>query len=64
MGNIEADMYGKAEVEMVLAGRIVAEGPNGIIGRALIVHLSGDDLRSDPDGNSGVRIACGIIAKD
>lgn len=31
-------------------------------GSALVVHQQGDDLRSDPSGNSGPRIRCGVIA--
>ena len=36
-------------------------GDNAILGRGLIVHANADDLHSQPAGNSGSRIACGII---
>jgi hypothetical protein len=38
-------------------------GPDSIIGRAVIVHANPDDLRTQPAGNSGSRLACGLISK-
>jgi Cu-Zn family superoxide dismutase len=32
-------------------------------GTALVIHEKADDLKSDPAGNAGMRIACGVIAK-
>lgn len=32
-------------------------------GTALVIHAKGDDLKTDPSGNSGDRIACGVITK-
>jgi Cu-Zn family superoxide dismutase len=37
---------------------------NSIIGRAVIVHGGPDDLKSQPAGNSGPRVACGLISKN
>jgi Cu-Zn family superoxide dismutase len=31
-------------------------------GSALVIHAAEDDLVTDPSGNSGTRIACGVIA--
>jgi Cu-Zn family superoxide dismutase len=36
-------------------------GPNSIIGKSIIVHKGEDDLKSQPAGNSGPRVACGVI---
>ncbi|MGZ6142055.1 MAG: superoxide dismutase family protein, partial [Myxococcales bacterium] len=34
---------------------------NGVVGRAIVVHERADDLKTDPAGNSGARIGCGVI---
>jgi Cu-Zn family superoxide dismutase len=36
-------------------------GPNSIIGRGLIVHEKADDLKTQPTGDAGGRLACGVI---
>lgn len=62
MGNLEFDAYGKAVVNLMVSGISVSrEAPNGIIGRAVIVHVAPDDLKTDPTGNAGGRGACGVI---
>jgi Cu-Zn family superoxide dismutase len=32
-------------------------------GSALVVHTSADDFKTDPTGNSGGRVACGVLVK-
>jgi Cu-Zn family superoxide dismutase len=59
-GNITADASGKATLNRV-DRHLVLEGPNSIIGRAIVVHAQRDDLKSQPSGNAGGRIACGVI---
>jgi superoxide dismutase, Cu-Zn family len=60
MGNIEADDAGKAHLEYV--DRVIAfEGAASVIGRSMIVHKSEDDLKTQPTGNAGPRVACGVI---
>jgi len=62
MGNLTFDAYGKATFNMVLEGLSVSrDAPNGIIGRAVVVHMQADDLKTDPTGNAGARAACGVI---
>jgi Cu-Zn family superoxide dismutase len=56
-----ADKKGKAKLDATLAGLTVAPGPSSIVGRAVVVHAAPDDYRSQPAGNSGARVACGVI---
>jgi Cu-Zn family superoxide dismutase len=60
MGNITADASGQAQLEVV-DSQLELEGPNSIIGRAVVVHRKADDLTSQPSGAAGARIACGVI---
>jgi Cu-Zn family superoxide dismutase len=59
-GNITADASGKAMLHRVDT-HLALEGPNSIIGRAMIVHANRDDLTTQPSGNAGGRVACGVI---
>lgn len=59
-GNLVADASGKAHYERVDT-MILLEGPNAIVGHGVIVHEKADDLRSQPTGNAGGRVACGVI---
>jgi Cu-Zn family superoxide dismutase len=60
MGNIEADKDGKAHLDYV-DSMIGLSGDNCILGRAVIVHEKEDDLKTQPTGNAGARLACGVI---
>jgi len=60
LGNITANPEGKAHYEWT-DPVITLTGTRSIIGRAIIVHADEDDLKSQPTGNAGPRIACGII---
>jgi len=59
LGNIEADASGKAHLDW--KGKMQMSGADSIIGKSVVVHEKEDDLKSDPAGNSGARIACGVI---
>lgn len=61
LGNITADAQGNAHLEITLNNVTLDHGPRGIIGRSVIVHEKTDDLKTDPAGNAGARIAGGII---
>ena len=60
LGNIEADASGKAHLEMT-DKMLKLSGENSIIGYAVIVHEKADDLKSQPTGDAGGRVACGVI---
>ena len=63
MDNITADSGGVARVDFHLHGATLGSGlANDIGNRAVVVHAAPDDYRSQPAGNSGARIACGVIA--
>lgn len=62
LGNLTADDRGVAHYEA--NDDVVAfDGVAGIEGRGLIVHASEDDLRTQPTGAAGARVACGVISK-
>jgi superoxide dismutase, Cu-Zn family len=60
LGNIEANAEGTATVDFV-DSKATFEGPNSILGRGLIVHAGEDDLKTQPTGNAGGRLACAVI---
>jgi Cu-Zn family superoxide dismutase len=60
MGNIEANADGNAHLEYIDKS-ISFEGMTSIIGRSVIVHKDADDFKTQPTGNSGARVACGVI---
>lgn len=63
LGNIEANEEGVATLEMVDT-KLTLVGKHSIVGRAVIVHQGEDDLESQPTGNAGSRVACGVIGID
>jgi Cu-Zn family superoxide dismutase len=61
LGNIKADDKGVAQLEVTVDNISVAGMKDPIIGRAVIVHAKADDIKSQPTGDAGGRIACGVI---
>jgi Cu-Zn family superoxide dismutase len=61
--NIVADASGVAHVNAHVAGVSLGGGAaNDIAGRAVVVHAAADDYNSQPAGNSGARVACGVVS--
>jgi superoxide dismutase, Cu-Zn family len=57
---------GKAKATFLAKGVTLGEGADSLFhegGTSLVIHAKADDLMSDPSGNSGDRIACGVIEK-
>lgn len=59
-GNLVADESGKAHYERV-DPVISLDRADSIVGYAVIVHEKVDDLKTQPTGNAGARVACGVI---
>lgn len=60
-GNVTADANGTIRTEVVVSGVTLGDGPASAVGKALVLHATADDFTSQPAGNSGARIACGVI---
>jgi Cu-Zn family superoxide dismutase len=60
--NISAGADGVAHVNVHVMGLTLGgAASSNIVGRALVVHATADDYASQPAGNSGARVACGVI---
>ncbi|MDO5506177.1 MAG: superoxide dismutase family protein [Pseudoxanthomonas suwonensis] len=60
--NLRADANGVAKVDARFRGVVLGGGSaNDVIGKAIVVHADPDDYQSQPAGNAGKRIACGVI---
>lgn len=62
MDNIVANAEGVAKVDVHASGVTLGGGAvNDVAGKAVIVHAAADDYRTQPTGNAGGRVACGLI---
>lgn len=62
--NLEVTADGAGRLEFRIPDAALRGGPNPILdgdGAALVIHAQPDDYRTDPSGNSGARIACGVL---
>lgn len=60
-GNVTADPQGNVHTRFTTRSITVAAGPNTAVGHAVILHANPDDLKTQPSGNAGARIACGVV---
>ncbi|HYO16765.1 MAG TPA: superoxide dismutase family protein [Thermoanaerobaculia bacterium] len=60
LGNIEVGANGSARMELAVTG-LSLSGPNSVIGKAIILHANPDDCKTQPTGNAGDRLACGVV---
>ena len=61
LGNVEASSAGKVSATFDVDDISVSDGQQGIIGKSVILHEKADDLKTQPSGDSGSRIACAVI---
>ncbi len=61
MPSLKADAGGEAEYEHQIRGVLMSGGEADLMGKAVIVHARPDDYTTQPSGNAGPRIACGVI---
>jgi Cu-Zn family superoxide dismutase len=64
--NLVVGKNGKAKATFTAKGATLGEGQGSLLGpdgSALVIHADPDDEKTDPAGNSGARIACGVIEK-
>ncbi len=64
--NVEFLGRGDDHVSMAVGGVTLGPGPSSLFhpgGTALVIHANPDDYKTDPTGNAGPRIACGVIEK-
>ena len=62
MDNLVANAQGVARVDVHASGVTLGGGAaNDVAGRAVVVHATADDYASQPAGNAGARVACGVI---
>jgi superoxide dismutase, Cu-Zn family len=66
MHNFTVDAKGKANTQLEDKDVILGDGAHSLFsngGTAIVIHAKADDMKTDPSGNSGDRIACGVITK-
>jgi len=64
--NITVEDTGRGHLEVTNPRVTLESGPTSLLGAAgsaLVVHEGPDDMRTDPAGNSGARIACGVVVR-
>ncbi|CAN5196094.1 hypothetical protein BH10PSE12_BH10PSE12_36200 [soil metagenome] len=64
MPNIILETTGKGELQFLIPGGTLTDGSTPLLdadGAAVVIHASPDDMKTDPTGNAGGRIACGVL---
>ena len=64
--NFEVVADGVGHISYAVPDITLSDGPNSLFhpgGTAIVIHANADDYKTDPTGNAGARIACGVIEK-
>jgi superoxide dismutase, Cu-Zn family len=64
--NLLVEEDGSADTVLAVSRGLLAEGPSSMLGtqqRSLVIHADPDDQKTDPSGNSGARVVCGVIER-
>jgi Cu-Zn family superoxide dismutase len=62
MPNVKSDAQGNAQINAHVNGLTIGDGgATDVIGKAVVVHEKADDYKTQPSGDSGARVACGVI---
>jgi Cu-Zn family superoxide dismutase len=61
LGNLTAGADGKADKTLTLTDVTLGDGANSAVGKGFIIHEKADDFTTQPTGNAGARVACGVI---
>jgi Cu-Zn family superoxide dismutase len=59
--NVEVDASGSGSASLRSTDLAIDSGPNAVVGHAFIVHEKADDLETQPTGNAGARVLCGVV---
>ena len=66
MNNFTVAAKGKVKSSLENKDVTLGEGSHSLFsngGTAIVIHAKADDMKTDPSGNSGDRIACGVVTK-
>lgn len=61
LGNVTADENGMVKIDKEIPWLTISDGPDAILGRAVVLHAGVDDMKSQPAGAAGPRIGVGVI---
>lgn len=61
-GNVSADDRGEIHTRFTTRSVTLGQGERSVLGRAVVLHADPDDLTTQPSGNAGERIACGVVS--
>ena len=60
-GNITIEANGTGHLDLVSDLLTVRAGQNSVVGKAIVFHEKVDDLKTQPSGNAGGRLGCGVV---